>query len=79
MFIIIVFRLGGNKLFSCFLAGFLLFSPKGSVTRCDSSLKCVCFFLESRMIHHFAFTHLISGYYYYDYVVIGGLKRLWLN
>ena len=31
MFIINVFRLGGDKFFSCFFAGFLLFSPKGSV------------------------------------------------
>ena len=37
MFIIIifiVFRLGSNKLFSCFFAGFLL-SPKWSVMGCD--------------------------------------------
>ena len=30
---------GFNTLFSCFFAGFLLFSPKGSVTGCDSSLR----------------------------------------
>ena len=27
-------------LFPCYFAGFLLFSPKGSVTGCDSSLAC---------------------------------------
>ena len=35
MFIIIVFVF--NTLF-CLFTGFLLFSPKGSVTECDSSL-----------------------------------------
>ena len=30
----------------------------------------VCY---SRMILHFAFMHLLSGYYYYDYVIIGVL------
>ena len=30
-------------LFSCFYAGFLLFSPKGSVTGCDSLLASFCY------------------------------------
>ena len=57
VFIIIVFRLGSDK------PGFLLFSPNGSVTGCDSSLGSFCY---SRIILHFAFMHLLSGYYYYD-------------
>ena len=28
---------------------------------------------------HFAFLHLHSGYYYYDYVVIGVLRPSWLT
>ena len=62
--------LGFNTLFSCFLAGFLLFSPKESVTGCDSSLGSFCYspvYFLSRMYLH-------SGYYYYDYVVIGVLR-----
>ena len=43
MFIIIVFRLCCDKLFSCFFAGFLLFSSKGSVTGCDFSLGSFCY------------------------------------
>ena len=35
--------LGFNMLLSCFLAGFQLFSPKGSVTGCDSSLTSFCY------------------------------------
>ena len=29
--------------FSCFLAGFLLFFPRGSVTECDSLLERICY------------------------------------
>ena len=47
--------LGFNTLFSCYFAGFLLFSPKGSVAGCDSSRdfysQCtsfrVCIFLPT--------------------------------
>ena len=57
-------------LFSCFFVGFLLFSPKGSATGYDSSLGSFCYspvYFLSRM-------HLHSGYYYYDYAVIGVLR-----
>ena len=67
MFIIILFRFSSDKPFTCFFAGFLLFFPKGSVTGCDWSLGSFCY---SGMILHFAFMHLLSGYYYYDYVII---------
>ena len=60
MFVIIVFRLGSDKLF-CFFVGFFLFSHKGSVTGCDWSFRS---FYYSRIIRHFAFMHLLSGYYY---------------
>ena len=50
MFIFTVFRLGSDTLFSCFFAVFRLFSHKGSVTGCDSSLGSFCY---SRMIFHF--------------------------
>ena len=67
--------LGFNLLFSCFFTGFLLFSPKGSVMGCVSSLRSFCYspvcFL-SRM-------HLHFSYYYYAYVIIGVLRPLWLN
>ena len=76
MFIIIVFSLCSGKLFSSFFSGFLLFSPKGSVTGCDSSLESFCY---SRMILHLKFMHLRSGYYYYDYVIVGMLRLSWLN
>ena len=62
LFIIIVFMLGSDKVFSSFFALFLLFSPKGSVTGCDSSRGSFCY---SRVILHFAFMHLLSGYYCY--------------
>ena len=71
MFIIIVFRLGSYKPFSCLFAGFLMFTLKGSVTGCDSSLRSFCYY---RMIIHFAFLHLVSGYYYCDCVKIGVLR-----
>ena len=76
MCIIIVFRVGSEKLFSCFFSGFLLFSPKGSVTGCDSSIGSFCY---SRIILHIVFMHLRSGYYYYYYVIMGVLRPLWLN
>ena len=63
---------GFNTLFFSFFAGFLLFSPKGSVTGCDSSLESFCYspvYFLSRMHLHFC-------YYYYDYVVIGVLRSL---
>ena len=72
MFIIIEFDTVFNTLFSHFFAGFLLFSPKGSVTGCDSSLRSFCYppvYFLSRM-------HLHSGHYYYDYVVRGVLRPL---
>ena len=50
-----------NTPLSCFFAGFLLFSPKGSVTGCHSSLDSLCY----SPVH---FMHLHSSYYYYDYM-----------
>ena len=44
----------------CFFAGFLLSSPKGSVTGSDSSLGSFCY----SPVLHFALMHLLSGYYY---------------
>ena len=76
MFIIIVFKLGSDKLFSCIFAVFLLFSAMGSVTVCDSSLGSSCY---SGMILHFAFMHLLSIYYYYGYVIIGVLRPSRVN
>ena len=58
-----------------FFSGFLQFSPKGSVTGCDSWFGSICYspvyFLSSMNLH--------SGYYYYRYVIIGVLRPLWLN
>ena len=36
-------------------------------------------FLLIISVLHFAFLHLLSGYYYYDYVVIGVLRPSWLT
>ena len=55
-----------NTLFSCFLALFLLFSPKGSVTGRYSMLGSFCY----SPVYFVSLMHLHSGYYYYDYVVI---------
>ena len=51
-------------LFSCFFAGFLLFSPKVSVTGCDSSLGSFYYSPVSFLLR----MHLYSSYYYYDYL-----------
>ena len=32
-----------------------------------------------KSVLHFAFLHLLSGFYYYDYVVIGALTPSWLT
>ena len=64
--------LGFNTLFSCFFAGFILFSPKGSVTGCDSSLGSFC----HSPVYFLLRMHLHSGYYYYDNVVVGVLRPL---
>ena len=32
-----------------------------------------------KSVLHFAFLHPLSGYYYYDYVVIGVLRSSWLT
>ena len=75
MFIIIAFEKCFKTLFSCLFAGFLLFSPKGSLTGCDSLFGSFCYspvYFLSRM-------HLHFGYYYYNYVIIGVLGPLWLN
>ena len=60
--IIVLFRLSSDKLV-CFNTGFPLFSPKGLVMGFDSLLGSFCY---SKMILHFIFMHLLSGYYYYD-------------
>ena len=36
-------------------------------------------FLLIKSVLHFTFLHLLSGYYYYDYVVIGVLRLLLLR
>ena len=36
-------------------------------------------FLLIKSVLHFAFLHLLSGYYYYDYVVIGVLRPSWFT
>ena len=64
--------LGFNTLFSCFFAGFQLFSPKESVTGCDSSLWSFCY----SKVTSFLLCILHSGCYYCNYVVIGGLRPL---
>ena len=74
MFIIFVFLLGFKTLFSCVFTEFLLFSHKGSVEGCDSSLGSL---FSSEL--NFTFLHFLSGYYYYDYVVIGVLRNSLLN
>ena len=74
MFIVIVFSLGSDKLFS-FFTGFILFPRKGSVTGCDRSLESFCYspvYFPSRM-------HLHSGDYYCDYVVICVLRPSWFT
>ena len=53
---------GRNK-FSYFSAGFFLFSPKGSVAGCDSSLGSFCYFITCIPVQ---FMTLQSSYYYYD-------------
>ena len=35
--------------------------------------------INFKSVLHFAFLHLLSGYYYYDYVVIGVLRLLLLR
>ena len=58
-------------LFSSFFAGFLLFSPKGSVTGMRPlgwEFLLLSSVLPLRM-------HLLSAYYYYDYVVIDVLSN----
>ena len=72
MFIIIVFRLVCDKLFSCFFTEFLLLSSKGSVTGCDSSLGSFCY-------SSFRIYDILSGYYYYDCVIMRVLRPSWLN
>ena len=67
--------LGFNMLFSCFLAGFLLFSSKWSVTGCDSSLGSFCYSIAYFLL----LMHLHSGYYYYDYANIGVLRPSWFT
>ena len=75
LLIIICMWLNFSILFFCFFEWFLLFSPKGLVTGWDSTLGS---FGYSPVLLHFAFMNLRSGYYYYDYVVIGVLGPLWL-
>ena len=36
-------------------------------------------FLLIESVLHFAFLHLLSGYYYYDYVIIGVPRPSWLT
>ena len=36
-------------------------------------------FLSIKSVLHFAFLHLLSGYYYYDYLVIGVLRPFWFT
>ena len=62
---------GFNTLFFCFFAGFLLFSSKGSVKACDSSLGSFCY----SPVYFLSHVHLHYAYYYYDYVVIGVLAE----
>ena len=66
---------GFKTLFFCLFAAFLLFSPMGSVMGCDSSLGSFCYspvYFLSRM-------HLLSGYYFFDYVIEYVLINLWLT
>ena len=64
-----------NTLFSYFFPGFLLFSAKGSVTGCDFRLGSFCY----SSVYFLSGMHLHSGYYYYDYVVIGVLRSSLFN
>ena len=36
-------------------------------------------FLLIKSVRHFAFLHLLYGYYYYDFVVIGVLRPSWFT
>ena len=51
-------------------AGFLLFSPKGSVTGCDSLLGSFSY----SQVYFLSRMHLHSCYYYYNYVISGVLR-----
>ena len=46
-----------------------------SVTGCDSSRGSFCY----SPVYFLSHMHLHSGYYYYDYVVIGVLRPLWFK
>ena len=49
--------------------------PKGSVAGCDSSLWSFCY----SHVYFLSLMHLHSGYYCYDFVIIGVPRPLWSN
>ena len=69
MFIIIVFYKGLTRSSPVSSQDFYCFLPR------DQSRE----FLLIKSVLHFSFVHLLSGYYYYDYVVMGVLRRSWLT
>ena len=75
MFIIIVFRLSSDNALLLVLRRISSVLSQG-ITGCDSSHGSFC---RSKMILHFTFMHLLSGYFYYDYVIIGVLRPSRLN
>ena len=58
---------------SCFFPWFLIFSPKGSVTGCDSLLGKFYY----SQVYFLSHEHINSGYNYYDYVVIDVPRPMW--
>ena len=84
MFVILVFRSGCDKLVSYryyfttslrFTACFFYCLSQGI----SHGMWLLAWeFLLIKSVLHFAYLHLLSGYYYYDYVVIGVLRPTWL-
>ena len=74
MFINIIFDKVFNKLYSCFLTGFLLFSPPRDQSRnVTPHFRIFCYSLVYFLLR----MHLYSDYYYYDYEIIGVLRLSW--
>ena len=75
MFIIIVFDRVLTRSSPVFSQDFYCSLPRDQSWDVIPRLK----FLLIKSVLHFAFLHRLSGYYYYDYVVLGVLRPSWLT
>ena len=75
MFIIIVFDRVLKRSSPASLQDFYCSLPRDQSR--DVTPRLVVSIIQS--VLHFEFLHLLSGYYYYDYVVIGVLRPSWLT